>query len=122
MTQLDEKALEAAGKAYEYPYNTTAMRAAITAYLAAAPASDVEREWQQLNERIAWEFCCFGPMKPDEIGANGGQNWRRYLPKAEQVTAPFRKALAAYTASPGISRPTSRSAGAIVYLIEDKRR
>lgn len=41
---------------------------------------------ERLNKRIAWEMCSFGPNKPDEIGANDGPNWMRYLPKAEQIT------------------------------------
>ena len=42
---------------------------------------------ERLQNRIAWELCSFGPNRPDAIGANGGPNWRRYLPKAEQLVS-----------------------------------
>lgn len=37
----------------------------------------------QIIERVARAICKTGPMDPDEIGANDGPNWQRYIPHAQ---------------------------------------
>jgi len=38
-------------------------------------------------ERVARALCATGPMDPDEIGANDGPNWGRYVEQAKAAIA-----------------------------------